>query len=63
MPETRFRRNGLTIVLLATAAVLVLIAIGWLVTGHVKHMLAFLGVAVICLGGAWFTSNPGGARA
>ena len=61
MPETRFRLNGLTIVLLALAAVVVVIAIGWLATGHVKHMLAFLGVAVICLVGAWFTSNPRGS--
>jgi len=58
VPETRFRLNGLTIVLLAAAAVLVVIAIGWLATGHVKHMLAFLGVAAVCLVGAWFTSSP-----
>ena len=58
MPETRFRLNGLTMVLLAAAAVLVVIAIGWLATGHVKHMLAFLGLAVAALIGAWFTSNP-----
>jgi len=62
MPETRFRLNGLTMVLLAAAAVLVVIAIGWLAAGHVKHMLAFLGVAVIALVGAWFTSNPGGTK-
>jgi hypothetical protein len=61
MPQTRFRLTGLTIVLLAAAAVLVVIAIGWLATGHVKHMLAFLAVAAVCLVGAWFTSNPRGA--
>jgi hypothetical protein len=61
MPETRFRLNGLTMVLLAVAAVVVVIAIGWFATGHVKHGLAFLGVAVVCLGGAWFTSNPRGS--
>jgi hypothetical protein len=60
MPDTKFRLNGLTMVLLAAAAVLVVIAIGWLATGHVKHMLAFLGVAVVALVGAWFTSNPRG---
>ena len=58
MPETRFRLTGLTVVLLVAAAVLVIVAIGWLATGHVKHMLAFLGVAVVCVIGAWFTSNP-----
>ncbi len=63
MPDTRFRLTGLTMVLLAAAAVLVVIAIGWLATGHVKHMLAFLGVAAVCLVGAWFTSNPRGDQA
>jgi hypothetical protein len=61
MPETRFRLNGLTTVLLALAAVVVLIAIGWFATGHVKHGLAFLGVAAVCLIGAWFTSSPRGS--
>jgi len=61
MPETRFRLNGLTTVLLALAAVVVVIAIGWFATGHVKHGLAFLGVAVLCLFGTWFTSNPRGS--
>jgi hypothetical protein len=51
----------LTTVLLALAAVVVLIAIGWFATGHVKHGLAFLGVAVLCVFGAWFTSNPRGS--
>jgi hypothetical protein len=58
MPETRFRLTGLTMVLLVAAGISVVVAIGWLATGHVKHMLAFLGVAVIALVGAWFTSNP-----
>jgi hypothetical protein len=62
MPATRFRLNGLAMVLLAAAAVLVVIAIGWFATGHVKHGLAFLGVAVLCLVGAWFTSNPSGTK-
>jgi hypothetical protein len=60
MPDTKFRLTGLTIALLAVAAVLVIVAIGWLAAGHVKHMLAFLGVAVLALVGAWFTSNPRG---
>jgi len=46
--------------LLAGAAVLVVIAIGWFATEHVKHGLLFLGLAAGCLIGAWFTSNPGG---
>jgi hypothetical protein len=58
MSDTRFRLTGWTLAFLAAAAVLVVIAIGWLATGHVKHMLAFLGLAVACLIGAWFTSNP-----
>ena len=37
-------------------------ALGWFATGHVKHGLAFLGVAVLCLVGAWFTSNPSGTK-
>jgi predicted Co/Zn/Cd cation transporter (cation efflux family) len=62
MPDTKFRLTGWTMALLAAAAVLIVIAIGWLATGHVKHMLAFLGVAVIALIGAWFTSNPSQRR-
>ena len=62
MPETRFRLNGLTMVLLAVAAVVVVIAIGWFATGHVNHGFAFLGAAAVCLVGAWFTSNPRGAE-
>ena len=58
MPDTRFQLTGWTLALLAATAVLVVIAIGWLATGHVKHMLAFLGLAVVALIGAWFTSNP-----
>jgi hypothetical protein len=47
LPETRFRLTGLTMVLLAAAAVLVVIAIGWFATEHVKHGLAFLGLAAV----------------
>ena len=61
-PDARYpvSSHRLTLGLLVAAAILVVIAIGWLAAGHVKHMLAFLGVAAVCLGGAWFTSNPRG---
>jgi uncharacterized membrane protein YccC len=58
MPDTRVRLTRWTIGLLAGAVVLVVIAIGWLVTEHVKHGLLFLGLAAVCVIGAWFTSNP-----
>jgi uncharacterized membrane protein len=58
MPETKvpFRIRPLTIVALAGALVLAVVAVVYLAVGHPKHALLFFGLAVLALVGAWFST-------
>lgn len=59
MPETKapFRIKPLTIVALAAAAVLIVVAVVYLTMSHPKHALLFFGLAVLALIGAWFSTG------
>lgn len=65
MPETKtpFRIKPLTILAVAAAAVLVVVAVVWLAIGHPKHALAFFGLAVLALIGAWFSTGDARQKA
>ena len=59
MPETKvpFRIRPLTIIALAGALVLAVVAVVYLAIGHPKHALLFFGLAVLALVGAWFSTG------
>ena len=59
MPETKvpFRIRPLTILAVAGALVLVVVAVVYLAIGHPKHALLFFGLAVLALLGAWFSTG------
>jgi uncharacterized membrane protein len=58
VPETRapFRIKPLTILAIAAAVVLVVVAVVYLTMSHPKHALLFFGLAVLALIGAWFST-------
>ena len=64
MPDTkvRFRIRPLTIVALAAALVLVVVAVVYLTLSHPKHALLFFGLAVLALIGAWFSTGDRGPK-
>lgn len=59
MPETKnpFRIRPLTIVFVAAAVVLVVVAVVYLTMSHPKHAILFFGLAVLALVGAWFSTG------
>ena len=59
MPETKapFRIRPLTILAVAGAVVLAVVAVVYLAVGHPKHALLFFGLAVLALVGAWFSTG------
>jgi NADH:ubiquinone oxidoreductase subunit 6 (subunit J) len=59
VPETKtpFRIRPLTIVFVAAALVLVVVAVVYLTMSHPKHALLFFGLAVLALVGAWFSTG------
>lgn len=59
MPETKtpFRIKPLTILAVAAAVVLVVVAVVYLTMDHPKHALLFGGLAVLALIGAWFSTG------
>lgn len=59
MPETKvpFRIRPLTILAVAAAVVLVVVAVVYLAMSHPKHALLFFGLAVLALVGAWFSTG------
>ena len=59
MPETKvpFRIRPLTILAVAAAVVLVVVAIVYLTMSHPKHALLFFGLAFLSLIGAWFSTG------
>jgi uncharacterized membrane protein len=65
MPRTRasFRLKPLTVLALAAAAVLVVVAIVYLTMSHPKHALLFFGLAVLALIGAWFSTGESRPKA
>jgi uncharacterized membrane protein len=65
MPGIRasFRLKPLTILAIAAAAVLVVVAIVYLTMSHPKHALLFFGLAVLALIGAWFSTGESGPKA
>jgi hypothetical protein len=65
MPGTRasFRIKPLTVVAIAAAAVLVVVAIVYLTMSHPKHALLFFALAVLALIGAWFSTGQSRPRA
>jgi hypothetical protein len=52
-----FRIRPLTIVALAGAVVLAVVAVVYLIIGHPKHALLFFGLVVLALVGAWFSTG------
>jgi len=64
MPETKvpFRIRPLTIVALAGALVLIVVAVVYLTMSHPKHALLFFGLAVLALVGAWFSTGESRLR-
>jgi uncharacterized membrane protein YesL len=59
VPDTRtsFRISSLTILAIAAAAVLVVVAVVYLTMSHPKNALLFFGLAVLALVGAWFSTG------
>jgi uncharacterized membrane protein len=59
MPEAKvpFRIRPLTILAVAGAVVLAVVAVVYLAIGHPKHALLFFGLAVVALVGAWFSTG------
>ena len=59
MPETKvpFRIRPLTILAVAGALVLAVVAVVYLAIGQPKHALVFFGLAVLALVGAWFSTG------
>ncbi len=64
MPETKnpFRIRPLTMVFVAAALVLVVVAVVYLTMSHPKHALLFFGLAVLALVGAWFSTGESRLR-
>ena len=64
MPDTKnpFRIRPLTIVFVATALVLLVVAVVYLTMSHPKHALLFFGLAVLALVGAWFSTGESRLR-
>ena len=64
MPETKkpFRIRPLTIVFVAAALMLVVVAVVYLTMSHPKHALLFFGLAVAALVGAWFSTGESRLR-
>jgi hypothetical protein len=64
MPDAKvpFRIRPLTIVALAAALVLVVVAVVYLTMSHPKHALLFFGLAVLALIGAWFSTGDSRLR-
>ena len=62
MPETKtlFRVKPLTLLAVAAAVVLIVVAVVYLTMSHPKHALLFFGLAVLALIGVWFST--GGSR-
>jgi uncharacterized membrane protein len=58
MNARSMRFRPLTWVALAVSVVSVVVAVAYFASGHTKHGLAFLGLAVLGIVGAWFTSAP-----
>ena len=65
MPETKvpFRVKPLTILAVAAALVLVVVAVVYLTMSHPKHALLFFGLAVLALIGAWFSTGESRPKA
>jgi hypothetical protein len=59
VPETKtpFRIKPLTILAIAAAVVLVVVAVVYLTMSHPKHALVFFGLAVLAVIGAWFSTG------
>jgi hypothetical protein len=59
VPETKtpFRIKPLTILAVAAAVVLIVVAVVYLTMSHPKHALLFFGLAVLALIGAWFSTG------
>jgi hypothetical protein len=60
--ETPFRIKPLTILAVATAVVLIVVAAVYLTMSHPKHALLFFGLAVLALIGAWFSTGDTRAK-
>jgi hypothetical protein len=61
MSPRSVRVHPLTWAALAAAVIAVVVAVVYFGMGHLKHGLAFLGLAAVALVGAWFTTAPGKA--
>ena len=59
MPETKtpFLIKPLTVLAVAAALVLAVVAVVYLTMSHPKHALLFFGLAVLALIGAWFSTG------
>jgi len=55
--EVPFRVKPLTILAVAAAVGLVVVAVVYLTMSHPKHALLFFGLAVLALIGAWFSTG------
>jgi NADH:ubiquinone oxidoreductase subunit 6 (subunit J) len=64
VPETKnpFRIRPLTVVFGVAALVLVVVAVVYLTMSHPKHALLFVGLAVLALVGAWFSTGESRLR-
>jgi NADH:ubiquinone oxidoreductase subunit 6 (subunit J) len=60
--KTPFRIRPLTIVFIAAAVVLIVVAVVYLTMSHPKHTLLFFGLAVLALVGAWFSTGESQLR-
>jgi hypothetical protein len=64
MPVTKnpFRIRPLTIVFVAAAIVLIVVAVVYLTMSHPKHAILFIGLAVLAFVGAWFSTGTARLR-
>jgi len=65
MPETKtpFHIRPVTIVFAAAALVLVVVAIAYFAASHPKHGALFVGLAILALIGAWFSTGEARLKA
>jgi len=55
--KTPFRIKPLTILFVAAAVVLIVVAVVYFTMSHPKHGALFVGLAILSLVGAWFSTG------